>query len=343
MNLSEVRIKRFGQGRRLHLLFALGLLAVITLVAFSSRYYLELLPKAVFIYFFILICVYAGRWLCKIWLFRQRWVFFLLAGAMIFWVLSMTGIFCWISLSNYQSETFFITIPLFTVLFILSGAGATLTKTVIRQQLDEARILQNQKESELNLLISQLSPHFLFNTLNNLYGMAIRGHEQVPEHIVKLSALLRYSVYLAKQRLIPLKDEVAYLKNYTDFEKIRYGNRLQLTMSLEDIHADLKVAPMLLIPFVENAFKHTKNAKGNPEQICIQLRTEADAIFLSVRNSQNKSSEKRGLENSGGMGLENVKKRLELLYPGNYDLVIESNEGYFIVKLKITALTNETI
>lgn len=338
VNVSAIRvIKGFEQGRKLHVLFALTLLVTLTLFTISSRYYLDLLPRALFIYFFILSCTYTGRWLGKIGLLKQRWVLSTLAGGTSFVVLSEIGILCWIYLTNQDSRSFLITIPLFTLLFILVGAGVTITRTVFRQQLNEAKIRQTQKESELNLLISQLSPHFLFNTLNNIYGLAIQGDLQVPAHIVKLSDLLRYSVYLAKQSLISLKEEVAYLKNYADFEKIRFGERLQLTMALDDIDAGLKVAPMLFIPFVENAFKHTKNAKCQPEQINIQLRTEGKSIFLFVKNSHHWISDSNDLETTGGMGLENVKKRLTLLYPGTHDLVIENNKDYFSINLTITA------
>lgn len=338
VNLLETSIiRRFGQGRNRHVLFALALLVTLTLVTFSSRYYLDLIPRALFIYFFILSCTYTGRWLGKIGLLRQRWVLATLAGVTSFVGLSLIGILGWIYLTNHDAQLFLSTIPLFTLLFILAGAGVTITRTVIRQQLHEAKIRQTQKESELSLLISQLSPHFLFNTLNNIYGLAIRGDLQVPAHIVKLSDLLRYSVYLAKQSFISLQEEVAYLKNYTDFEKIRFGERLQLTMALDDIDAGLKVAPMLFIPFVENAFKHTKNAQCQPEQIYIQLRTEGKSIFLFVKNSHHWLSDRTGLATNGGMGLENVRKRLALLYPANHNLVIETNETYFSIKLTIIA------
>ena len=338
VNVSAISVIRgFDQGRKRHVLFALTLLVILSLFTFSSRYYLELIPRALFIYFFILSNTYTGRWLGKTGLLRQRWVLATLAGGTSFVGLSLIGILGWIYLTNQDSRSFLITIPLFTLLFILVGAGVTITRTVFRQQLHEARIRQTQRESELNLLISQLSPHFLFNTLNNIYGLAIQGDRQVPAHIVKLSDLLRYSVYLARQSLISLKEEVAYLKNYADFETIRFGERLQLTMALDDIDAGLTVAPMLFIPFVENAFKHTKNAQGQPEQIYIQLRTEGTSIFLVVKNSHHWLSDSKELETTGGMGLENVRRRLALLYPGTHDLIIETQKDYFSIKLTITA------
>ena len=245
------------------------------------------------------------------------------------------GISGWIYLSHYQSENFFVTIPLFTALFMALGAGAKIARAVIKQQLTEANLLRLHKESELNLLVSQLSPHFLFNTLNNIYGLAIQGDQQVPDYLVKLSMLLRYSVYLSNERIVSLGREVDYLQNYIDFESIRIGEKLQLTVSVDAINTELPVAPMLLVPFIENAFKHSKNAASQPIKIDIQLTSSGSVIDLVVRNSYKHASKDNDPGQSGGMGLQNVRKRLALLYPGKHDLTIENDDAYFMARLRI--------
>ena len=336
MNATPKRITRlFTTGIRPHLLFLITLFAIVALVTFSSRYYPDLLPRALFIYVFILVCVYSGRWLSSKWLSGKSILLFILLSITITGVLSAIGIGSWIYLSTYQSENFFIITPLFTIIFLLLGAGSFIGGTLVKQQINEAKILQRQKESELDLLISQLSPHFLFNTLNNIYGMSLNRPQQVPEHILKLSDLLRYSVYLSKKPLVTLHEELVYLRNYLDFERIRIGKNLKLTANFEEVDENVKIAPMLFIVFIENAFKHSKNATGNPVTIEIILGANQNAISFHISNTYISKKSNTSLEESTGVGRTNALKRLELLYPGQFDLKTEIREGLYLVSLKI--------
>jgi sensor histidine kinase YesM len=203
--------------------------------------------------------------------------------------------------------------------------------------LQQAHITAAQSLSELRLLQSQLSPHFLFNTLNNLYGLSITQHEKIPVLLLKLSDLLRYSVYDSKELFVPLKNELEYINNYIDFEKIRIGDRLQLTTSIESITDDrIKIAPMLLIVFIENAFKHSKNTLEKEVFIDITLKTWGDSILFSVKNSYSSSAnESSGLRTDKGLGLVNVRKRLQLLYVDAYDLKVHSEDEFFTVMLQL--------
>lgn len=336
MNATPKGITRlFTKGIRPHLLFVITLFAIVALVTFSSRYYLDLLPRALFIYVFILVCVYSGRWLSSMWLSGKSILLFILLSITITGVLSALGIGSWIYLSAYQSENFFIITPLFTIIFLLLGAGSFIGGTLVKQQINEAKILQRQKESELDLLISQLSPHFLFNTLNNVYGMSLNRPQQVPEHILKLSDLLRYSVYLSKKPLVTLHEELVYLRNYLDFEKIRIGKNLKLNVNFEQVDEKVKIAPMLFIVFIENAFKHSKNATGNPVVIEIMLGANQNAISFQISNTYISKKSNTLSEESTGVGRTNALKRLELLYPGQFDLETEIKEGLYVVSLKI--------
>jgi sensor histidine kinase YesM len=224
--------------------------------------------------------------------------------------------------------------------FVLSLAMAILLKLFLASrtsQLQQAHISAAQSLSELRLLQSQLSPHFLFNTLNNLYGLSITQHDKIPVLLLKLSDLLRYSVYDAKELFVPLKNELEYINNYIDFEKIRIGDRLQLSTSMEPVTDDrIKIAPMLLIVFIENAFKHSKNTLENEVFIDITLKTWGDSILFSVKNSYSSAAnENNRLRTDNGLGLVNVRKRLQLLYAGAYDLKVTATEGFFTVMLQL--------
>ncbi len=237
-------------------------------------------------------------------------------------------------------DRFFISMLFFSVpFFILSLAIGLLVKLVrisVHRQLHEAKAEAQHSQSELHLLQSQLSPHFLFNTLNNLYGLSITEHEKIPPLLLKLSELLRYSVYEAKELFVPLKEELDYINNYIEFEKIRIGDRLILNTDIEEPkNSDIKIAPMLLIVFVENAFKHSKNTTQHQIMIEISLKLWGSYILFAVKNSQNQSKEKSNFDKNSGFGLANVKKRLELLYSNEHILEIENTEEFYSLRLQL--------
>jgi LytS/YehU family sensor histidine kinase len=225
----------------------------------------------------------------------------------------------------------------FVVLSFLIGALVNLSRISVQNQIQEANATAEQSRSELHLLQSQLSPHFLFNTLNNLYGLSITQHQKLPPLLLKLSELLRYSVYDVKELFVPLKNELAYINNYIDFEKIRNGDRLKLTTSFEPINSeDIKIAPMLLTTFIENAFKHSKNTADKEIFIDMELKTWADRILFSIKNSYDKAStENSHLDRNSGVGFANAKKRLALLYPNEHELRLEEKDGIYSIMLQL--------
>ena len=187
----------------------------------------------------------------------------------------------------------------------------------------------------MQLLQSQISPHFLFNTLNNMYGLSITQHEKIPALLLKLSDLLRYSVYDANKAYVPVKDELAYINNYIDFEKMRIGERLSLTTDFEDFSTmTAKIAPMLLIVFIENAFKHSKNSTNDHIFIHITLKTWSNRLLFTCVNSYS-SGQSKAMNEHSGFGLENAKKRLELLYSTEHHLVIEESDDTYKVMLQL--------
>lgn len=227
---------------------------------------------------------------------------------------------------------------LFLVFSFSLGIFIKLSRSFIQSQIQIAETSAANSKSELQLLQYQLSPHFLFNTLNNLYGISISHHEKMPALLLKLSELLRYSVYDAKELYAPLKEELAYLNNYIEFEKLRIGDRLELKTDIEEIReANIRIAPMVLIVFVENAFKHSKNTNDENIFIAISVKLWNGSILFSVKNSFSiANNEGNIINNNSGLGLENVKKRLDLLYPNQYDLnITEEKENVYTVNLRL--------
>lgn len=224
-----------------------------------------------------------------------------------------------------------------TVLFSFSlGLLVSLIYHKLKQQIKIAETAAAHSKSELQLLQSQLSPHFLFNTLNNLYGISLREPDKTPGMLLKLSELLRYSVYDAKDSFVPLKDELNYLKNYIEFEKIRIGDRLDLKIDIEEFNTDnIRIAPMLLVVFVENAFKHAKNNLSDKIQIEISMKQWINQLLFAVKNSHKDSGAADTMDKHSGFGLQSTIKRLELLYPNAHDLKIEKDEDSFSVMLRV--------
>ncbi|RZK68361.1 MAG: GHKL domain-containing protein [Pedobacter sp.] len=167
--------------------------------------------------------------------------------------------------------------------------------------------------------------------------MSISDHQKIPQLLLKLAELLRYSVYDATEVYVPLKSEMAYIQNYIDFEKIRIGDRLVLTEEIEEmLHPEIKIAPMLLIVFIENAFKHSRNTASPEIFVDIKLKVWGNSILFLVKNSFGIEKEENNmLAKSGGIGLTNVSKRLELLYPNGHELVVKSDERFYSVELRL--------
>lgn len=327
----------------------LTLLAAIPLTTILHPYAHLIFPSAdapltIFFSLLFITCVYTGRYLAGIWVSGQRQI----TGKLYVWlgiciVISLLIVFIHAQIlypsgGNSIPWNFFVASAALTVLSTCSGILIKVTRFSINSQLTEAKATAAQSISELHFLQSQLSPHFLFNTLNNLYGISLSQHEKIPALLLKLSDLLRYSVYDAKELYVPLSDEISYIKNYIDFEKLRIGERLELDITIEEVFGhSVKVAPLLLIVFIENAFKHAKNTLTDKIHISIILKTFGKDILFLVKNSYdaNAIKEQDKLEMNSGFGLDNVGKRLELLYPGKYELITSKEETLYSVKLQL--------
>lgn len=226
-------------------------------------------------------------------------------------------------------------IKLYLITFILLILAKYFKDSFIQQWYDDQQ-KKLQLQSELQNLKAQVSPHFLFNTMNNFYGLAVARSDKLPDLMVRLSDLLRYSLYETQSTTVPLHREISYLKNYIALEKIRLEDDLifEFNTALKGNH-DLNIAPLLLIVPVENAFKHAKNVVAEPINIKIDLDVDTEGtLWFQVRNNCLENRAESDDEN--GIGLENLRRRLQAMYPENqHVLTAEQKEGSFEVSLKI--------
>lgn len=200
----------------------------------------------------------------------------------------------------------------------------------------ENKILDTQlklKEQELQYLKMQIHPHFLFNTLNTMYGFALKKANETPEMILKLSNLLDYLLYQIDKPFVLLTDEINHINDYLALESLRFNNTLNLQFNTQNINDDTTIAPMLFLPFIENSFKHGVIKNGRLT-IKIDMHCKANLISFHIENTSSNDN-----ESEPGIGLENIKKRLDLLYKNNYNLSISNTNGLFIVHLNLNTQT----
>lgn len=206
------------------------------------------------------------------------------------------------------------------------------------QQLTQ-RLQKDKAEAQLELLKSQVQPHFIFNTLNNIYSLSTQNSSKTPDLIYRLSSLLSYMLYDSKQCTIPLAREIEYISNYIELEKIRYGDRLDISMNILTDMQTINIAPFLLLPLVENSFKHGANKALGKCWIRIDVLVNDNWLIIKVENSKPPNGQVATARN--GIGTENVKKRLEYIYPKKYEFKCIDEEQTFLVTLKIKDIVHE--
>ncbi len=306
-------------------------------VKYYDTIYLEymLLSEPIFV-----AITYFTLWLYRIFFEPQKFITYFLTGAA-GWILYLYGrtffqMYYLKDEPSFKGSTFsniFLgNITFVLVYFLFITACKYFKEGYIAQQF-EVEKKQQQLSAEIKNLKAQIAPHFLFNTLNNLYGLAVEKSDKLPGLMLRLSDLLRHSLYDAQRPLIALNEEIKILKSYIQLERIRMEDSLELR--LEDTvpeEVQEQIAPLILIVFVENAFKHAKFVKAGAVNIHIQTRLEADWFSLMIKNNYNGDKE----QSPEGIGLSNVKRRLELLYPnGRHDLAINKEELFYTIRLRL--------
>ncbi|NQU53522.1 MAG: sensor histidine kinase [Bacteroidetes bacterium] len=221
--------------------------------------------------------------------------------------------------------------------FIVATAVAIkIVKKWSVQQQEKHEMEKRNLKTELNLLKAQLHPHFLFNTMNNLYTLSLENSPKTSEGIAKISDLLRSVLYECNDAEITLEKEIKLIENYIDLELLRYGNRLNFNFEITGQITKVKIAPMLLFTFIENCFKHGSSNDPNNPFIKIHLNVTDEEIVFFAENSKPPKNYITTKIGDGGIGLINVKKRLEIIYGENYDLKIQNLEHTFVVCLRIS-------
>jgi sensor histidine kinase YesM len=231
----------------------------------------------------------------------------------------------------------FIVLGVFFVVLIVVSMSLIMHnyKSTMNNENLKSKILQTQlqlKEQELKFLKMQIHPHFLFNSLNTIYGFALKKRDEAPEMILKLSNLLDYILYQIEKPQVFLKDEIDHLLDYVSLEKMRFHDTLKVDVKLNVANETIQIAPMLLIPFVENAFKHGSIIDGKLD-VSIFIETNQNSLFFEIVNSSIDNSDELK-----GIGLKNIEKRLEMLYPTNYKLEVIQMNDKFQILLKINNL-----
>jgi two-component system, LytTR family, sensor histidine kinase AlgZ len=228
-----------------------------------------------------------------------------------------------------------------TFLALTTTAGITgiivLFKHWLKKQQEWLQAEKEKVTAELQLLKAQVHPHFLFNTLNNIYSFSLENSPKTPELILKLSSLLSYMLYDCKADQVLLEKEIEVMKDYADLERERYGNKIEISWQVEGEIEGKYIAPLLLLPFLENAFKHGTSEQLEKPWLSFDLAVKQNAMKCKVVNSKNEFVP----VSSHGIGVENVKKRLHFLYPGKYDLKINDEGDFFVVSLLLELINNK--
>jgi two-component system LytT family sensor kinase len=216
---------------------------------------------------------------------------------------------------------------------VIAGAAIKLMFDYSRLQQRMAETAKEKAEAELNFLKSQINPHFLFNSLNSVYFLIDKNNTTARESLHKFSDMLRYQLYEANGAKIPVEKEISYLKDYVDLQKLRKDEHYAVSLTYSPEVKGFSIEPLLLIPFVENAFKHVSSHSNKNNFVKLELARSNGHLLFSAENSKDKT--KTTTDPYSGIGLNNVKRRLELLYPGRHELTIMDKDDIYKVDLKL--------
>ena len=231
-----------------------------------------------------------------------------------------------------------------TVASMTLAMSIKLAKNWMQAKNRQQSLEKEQMETELKFLKSQFNPHFLFNTINSIFVLIHKNPDVASESLAKFSDLLRYQLYECNEGQIPLDRELEYFDNFIELEKLRQDHNVRLSVRVENVQAgNLTISPFILMPFVENAFKHVSQRADGPNWIDIRLHLDGPELHLAVANSVSaEDGPSAQVVGYGGIGLKNVQRRLKLVYPGGYDLSIGRDESQFNVRLRLTLREAET-
>jgi len=216
-------------------------------------------------------------------------------------------------------------------IFFISLVFSLIRKTT-EQELDRKQLSKEKSDTEIRLLKAQINPHFIFNSLNNIYSLSYSKSDEAPEAVLKLSEMLRYVYYDCNRDEVTLGAEIEYIRNYMAFQQMKSPQEQDIELLTEGIDESYRIAPMLFIPFVENAFKYSKIEDQKDAWVKMKMSTEKGKLCFRIRNTHPENGNTPG----SGMGMVNVRNRLGLTYPGKHSLDINDKDGVFEVHMKIS-------
>ncbi len=259
------------------------------------------------------------------------WIFYVIRTELIYYLINEN---VWPESNTPQKAYSFnhiLVVFLFGIYDVALVTTIKLTADWIYERKRTEQLQKAQLRSELNFLKTQIQPHFFFNTLNNLYALSIQKSDNAPEVILKLSEIMQYVLYDAKDSAIKLSKEINYIHSYLELEKLRYGENLKSELSVSGNIDDIEVPPLLFLPFIENCFKH--GAKNN-DNIWVNIAFERgkDKLLFHVENNFNRGNKP---EVKHGIGIQNVKRRLKLLYDSKFHLNTDIFDDRYVVHLTI--------
>jgi two-component system, LytTR family, sensor kinase len=224
---------------------------------------------------------------------------------------------------------------LVTMVIVFISVLVTLLIEKERKKNELSHFEKEKKEMELFALKSQIDSHFLFNTLNNIYGLALKKSDLTPQSVLYLSEILNFVIYETKKDFYPLSKEIQLIKYYIELEKMRYGDSFSIGFEATDVDEDSCITPLILFTFLENSFKHGISKTMQRPWVKIRLKSSVSEIFFEIENSVPLNPENVGQEGSKGIGLENIRRRLALLYPQMHKLITRRDENSFYAGLTL--------
>ncbi len=243
---------------------------------------------------------------------------------------------------SHGLKAFFVESQMATFLatFFVGGASSIyyIMSDWINSQTEKQELTNQTLQSELKFLKSQINPHFLFNTLNSLYALTLKKSDLAPEIVLKLSEMMRYMLYECNEKSVTLEKEINYLINYLDLEKLRHGKKIDINYNQTGEILNQQIAPLLFIPFIENCFKHGVSHQIASAYVNIDVNVQKDKIDVVIENSKFAVMPGANSRKSGGIGLVNVKRRLDLLYVDNYSLDVIDSPNSYKIQLKLNLI-----
>jgi hypothetical protein len=325
-----------------HSLFWLTMLLLLTLVEGSSNGLLFTFSNEVINLFFYAAIIYFNLfYLIPKYLSKNKFPAYL--GLLILSTIIITPLkiftfyFKFHQHPNLQQDIINNQVNFFLLTFFIAGAS-TIGKIIsdwMRHMREKQELETQTMQSELRFLKSQINPHFLFNTLNNLYALTLKKSDRAPDIVIKLSEMMRYMLYECNERRVLLSNEVNYIRNYLDLERLRQGKNVEINFEVEGMITTQKIAPLMFTPFLENSFKHGLSNHISKGFVNIQLKADQNFVHFHIENSKPETKPVQIHPRSGGIGLVNLQRRLDLVYPGKYHLKVDDIPNAYGVTMDI--------